>query len=294
MRLFRSMLVGGTAVVLGGTVALSVGAANSTAVPREHAVTAHLTAAFVAKARAALVNDLRGPDVALFPQGRPSVHAGTNITDDSSYNWAGYADSSTKTGAFTQVSGDWAVPAVSCTKEDRINSDWVGLDGLTNGTVEQDGTVSQCFEDQAFYYSWYEMYPAGTVEVGDTVAAGDLISASVSRSGANYTLALTDVTNPANSFSQTASCAVSTCLDTSAEWIVERPAYSIGIVPEAQFSKVTFVAASAVAHGKTVTISQGPSPYALTCIDATDTYDIATVGSLHTGNSFSSTWRNSY
>lgn len=156
------------------------------------------------------------------------------------------------------MSGSWTVPAVTCTREDRITSDWVGLDGLTSSTVEQDGTVSQCFEDKAVYYSWYEMYPAGTIEVGSTVAAGDKISASVSRSSANYTLALTDSTNAANSFSEAASCATTTCLDTSAEWIAERPSYSIGIVPEAQFSRVTFTSNSAVAGAR-----PSPSPAAL-------------------------------
>jgi hypothetical protein len=295
MRLFRTLLVGGAAAVLGGSVALSVTATTPTAAPREHAVNAHLTAAFLAQARSALVTDLRTPGVALFPQGRPSPHASSAITDITSYNWAGYADSSTTTGEFTQVSGAWTVPSVTCTKEDRITSDWVGLDGLTSSTVEQDGTVSQCFEGDAIYYSWYEMYPAGTIEVGATVAAGDKISASVARSGANYTLALTDSTNTANSFTESASCAVTTCLDTSAEWIAERPAYSIGIVPEAQFSKVTFTAGSTVAGGKTDTIGSGPSPDSINCIDATDTYNLVTTNKgLTGGNSFSSDWNNSY
>jgi hypothetical protein len=293
MRLFRTLLVGGSAVALGATLAFSVAAAAPTASPREHAADVHLTAAFLAAAKAALITDLRTPDTALFPQGKPTAHVSNTISKVTSFNWAGYADSSTTTGEFTGVSGSWTVPAVTCTKEDRITSDWVGLDGLTSDTVEQDGTSSQCFEDQAIYYSWYEMYPAGTIEVGATVAAGDQISASVSRSGANYTLDLTDSTNTANSFSETASCATTTCVDTSAEWIAERPSYSIGIVPEAQFSPVTFTSNSAVAGGKTVTISSGPSPDELTCIDATSTYNIVSDSSLKTGN-FTSTWKNSY
>ncbi len=125
---------------------------------------------------------------------------------------------------------------MTCTAEDRITSDWVGLDGFSSSTVEQDGTVSQCFEGRAVYYTWYEMYPAGTIAVGTTVAAGDKIKASVSRSGSAYTLALTDSTRGANSFTRHATCATTTCPDTSAEWIAERPAYSIGIAPEAQFA----------------------------------------------------------
>ena len=158
---------------------------------------------------------------------------------------------STANGTFTNVSGSWTVPKLTCTKEDRITSDWVGLDGFSSATVEQDGTASQCFEGTAVYYSWYEMYPAGTVEVGASVTAGDKISASVARSGSSYTLKLTDSTRTANSFTKTASCPTSTCVDTSAEWIAERPAFTTtGIVPEAQFSSVKFSSASETAGAR--------------------------------------------
>jgi Peptidase A4 family len=161
--------------------------------------------------------------------------------------------------------------------------------------VEQDGTVSQCFEDTAVYYTWYEMYPAGTIAVGTSVAPGDKISASVSRSGSAYTLAVTDSTHSANSFSKNATCATTTCLATSAEWIAERPAYSIGIAPEAQFSSVPFSAASETAAGRTSTISgYSGTNYDMTTIDATDTYDIATVSGLTGGNAFRASWKNSY
>ncbi len=61
---------------------------------------------------------------------------------------------------------------------------------------------------------------------------GDRISASVEvtpgGSGENnYTLALTDNTTPGNNFSVTQPCATDTCLDSSAEWIIERPAFSL-------------------------------------------------------------------
>jgi hypothetical protein len=223
--------------------------------------------------------------------------SGTRASSQSSdFNWAGYADVASTHGTFTNVSGSWGVPKLTCTKEDRITSDWVGLDGFSSSTVEQDGTASQCFEGTAVYYSWYEMYPAGTVEVGASVAAGDKISASVARSGSSYTLKLTDSTHTANSFSKTASCPTSTCLDTSAEWIAERPAYSsTGIVPEAQFSSVKFSSASETAAGKTSTISgYSGTNYAITCVDSTDTYDIVATSGLTGGNAFTSTWKNSY
>jgi len=197
MNFRRLLLVVVSATALGGGMAISAVAVVPTSVQAGHAVTAQprLTAKFLAAAKAALVTDLRHPDTAVFPSGGPTPGVAGEITDTGSYNWAGYANVSTTAGAFTKVSGAWGVPAVTCTSEDRITSEWVGLDGFSTDTVEQDGTSSQCFEGVALYYSWYEMYPAGTVEVGTTVAPGDSISASVTRSGTSYTLKLTDSTH---------------------------------------------------------------------------------------------------
>jgi Peptidase A4 family len=299
MRPLRSLFLIGSAAVLGGALAVSAVTAGATAAPavRPAPVRAHLTARFLSEARAALVKDLnRNHGTAWFVHGRPGTTAGVaNSSAAASYNWAGYADASSTHGTFTKVSGAWTVPSVTCTAEDRITSDWVGLDGFLSSTVEQDGTVSQCFEGRAVYYTWYEMYPAGTIAVGTTVAAGDKIRASVSRSGSSYTLALTDSTRSANSFSRHATCATTTCLATSAEWVAERPAYSIGIVPEAQFAAVPFSAASETAHGRTSTISGfSGTNYDITTIDATASYNIASVSGLTGGNAFKASWKNSY
>lgn len=297
MRIIRTSLVALSAAFLGGALVISA-TGSTTSAPAAHqgTVHAHLTARFLSEARAALVRDLRTPDTAMFLHGTPPARAARDSAQTSSENWAGYADVSNTDGTFTKVSGSWAVPKLTCTKEDRITAEWVGLDGFNNGTVEQDGTSSQCFEGTALYYSWYEMYPAGSVEVGASVAAGDSISASVTRSGASYTLKLTDSTHTANSFSETASCPTSTCLDTSAEWIAERPAYSTtGIVPEAQFTTVKFSSASETAAGRTSTISGfSGTNYDITCLDSTGTYDIVANSSLVGGNSFTSAWKNSY
>jgi Peptidase A4 family len=299
MRALRNLFLVGSAAVLSGGLAVSAVAGGATAAPaaRPAPVRAHLTASFLGEARAALVKDLnRNHGTAWFVHGRPSTTAGVaNSSATSSFNWGGYADVSGTHGAFTKVSGAWTVPSVTCTAEDRITSDWVGLDGFSSSTVEQDGTVSQCFEGRAVYYTWYEMYPAGTIAVGSTVRPGDKISASVSRSGSAYTLALTDSTRSGNSFTRHATCATTTCLDTSAEWIAERPAYSIGIVPEAQFAVVPFSAASETAAGRTSTISGfSGTNYAMTTIDATGSYDIASVSGLTGGNAFKASWKNSY
>lgn len=221
--------------------------------------------------------------------------ASANTTDAYSFNWSGYADVSSTKQYFTKVSGGWTVPAVTCTPEDRIDANWVGIDGATNGTVEQTGTISWCYEGSPVYYSWYEMYPAGSVTVGTTVQAGDKITASVTRKSAKYTLKLTDATTAGNNIDVTASCGLSTCLDQSAEWITERPAFSIGIVPLAQFSTVKFTSASATGGGTTGGVTAFHTALDISMVDATDAYYLDSTSKLNAkGNQFSNTWLNSY
>lgn len=224
---------------------------------------------------------------------RPAPAAG--VTQVAYYNWSGYADSSSTAGEFSRVSGSWTVPSVTCTAEHRIESQWVGLDGFSNGTVEQTGTISQCFEGKALYYTWYEMAPSALVSVGSTVQPGDKISASVTRSGTKYTIKLTDATRSGNNVSTTQTCAATTCLDESAEWIIERNYYSTaGYAPLPQFTSTGISSGSETAAGTKGTISS-VSPNQIFMIDATDSYYLAEPSALNTaGNEFTDTWENSW
>jgi hypothetical protein len=137
-----------------------------------------------------------------------------------STNWSGYAV--TSPSKFTSVQGDFVQPAVTCTGKGQYVAAWVGLDGYNNSTVEQDGTFATCIgphNDTPVYVAWYEMYPAGSVELFP-VNAGDEIAPAVTYTGTTFTLSLTDVTT-GQSGSFTAPC--KSCRRASAEWIVERP-----------------------------------------------------------------------
>ena len=276
----------GTAFVIGsGTIAVTLAktAHTSAAVQRP-------SARFLADARQALGSYLRTSH----PQAE-LVGGLSNSYTNESYNWSGYADSDESVpGTFTSVSGSWTTPTVKCTAEDTIESTWVGLDGFTSGTVEQDGTIGWCYEGTPTYFTWYEMYPAGTVEVGTALAPGDQISASVSRTGASYTLALTDATNPANSFTENASCATTTCIDTSAEWITERPSFSIGIAPLADFKTAGFTNGAETANGVPGTISSYAANYKITMVDVLGEYDLSTTSKLSHGTGFTNAWKNSW
>lgn len=136
----------------------------------------------------------------------------------SSTTWGGYADTSE---TYSKVSGKWAQPKLACSPSSTaLFLTWVGIDGYSSSSVEQAGTLAECYEGSAYYYSWWEMYPTNSIQVvGESVAVGDAITGSVSRSGSTYTLKVTDATHTANSFTTTHSC--SSCANASAEWIAE-------------------------------------------------------------------------
>ena len=292
MRLLRYLIVSGSAAAMAGAVTLSGVTATTVAAPARagHAPSAR----FLSEARTALAHYLRHhhPQAMLAHTGH--ARAIGAVTPTKSFNWSGYAATTSTHQAFTKVSGSWTTPSVTCNPEDQITSNWVGLDGFNSSTVEQLGTIGWCFQGTPTYFTWFEMFPAGTVQVGTTLQPGDKIAASVTRVGTTYTLKLTDSTQPANSFTRTRTCALATCLDTSAEWISERPSFSIGVVPQAHYNAFKITNGSQTNSGHTGTIGAGPGVNAITMVDATNTYNLNTVSALTGGNSFSTTWKNSY
>jgi Peptidase A4 family len=229
--------------------------------------------------------------------------ANGTVSEFPSINWSGYADSESGTKTVSFVSGNWTMPAVTCLpapyeNQDAFLANWVGIDGFSDGTVEQLGTAAQCYEGVTYYYVWYEMFPAGTVEEGTTACIndntdcpqpGDQISAVVNvtpgtSGNNNYTLALVDHTRPDESFSTTATCATATCVDSSGEWVIERPAFELPfgpqILPLADYSRTFFSAGDIVSGGKFSAIQgfkDGPV-YDMPMIDDSESYYLDCVG----------------
>src|SRR5579859_532 len=176
MRLLRYLIVSGSAAAMAGAVTLSGATGAATIAAPARASHAAPSARFLAEARTALVKYLRHnhPQAMLVPG---HAHAIKGVTATGSFNWSGYADASSTKQEFTKVSGSWTAPSVTCSAEDQITSDWVGLDGFNSSTVEQLGTIGWCYKHKATYFTWYEMFPAGTIEVGLTLKPGDKISA---------------------------------------------------------------------------------------------------------------------
>jgi hypothetical protein len=300
MRVWRYLLASGSAAVVAGSLILATQATVTTAAAPAHAAR-QPSAHFLAEARAALVSylssNLQAPPFTSGDPGATTVNqlaaAPVGTAAAHSYNWSGYADVATAANTFTKVSGQWKTPRVRCTREDELTSEWVGIDGYNNNTVEQDGTLSWCFESHPTYFTWYEMFPAATIEVGTSLHPGDKVAASVTRTGTSYKLALTDFTHPANSFSTTKTC--STCQNKSVEWIAERPAFSIGIAPLANYGSWALNGASQTAGTKTGTITGYPTNYQINMVDATGTYPLSIASGLsRAGDAFITHWSNSY
>ncbi len=186
---------------------------------------------------------------------------------------------------------------MKCGAEDELTSEWVGLDGWISSSLEQLGTMSWCYQGAAVYFTWWEMFPTGTglIRVGTALKPGDKITASVTRSGTNYTLKLTDATTPGNNFTTKQTCPATTCTDTSAEWIAERPAFGIGIAPLAHYNAFSITNGEQTSGGKAGTIGSFATVNEVTMIDATQAYNLNSVSGLTSKNSsFSTTWQNSY
>ena len=257
----------------------------------------------VARARAAFLKQMSSHR----PMVRSNVvplAAAEGATGAAAYNWSGFADVEGGAKTVSSVSGQWEIPRVHCPSglyrnQDAFIAQWVGIDGFTSGTVEQLGSGTQCFEGVTYYYVWYEMFPNGTVIEGtqacinnnvDCPEPGDHISASVTvTAGGNYTLSLTDSTRPQESFSVNAVCDPATCVDSSGEWIIERPAFALPfgfqILPLVDFFKTGFFNGALTSGGNTTKIEgfrDGPV-YDVVMVDDSASYFLDCVGQKHPG-----------
>jgi len=211
------------------------------------------------------------------------------LTQVESTNWSGYADTGS---GFSSVSATWKEPTPSCSgRSTALAAFWVGIDGYSSSSVEQDGTLIECYEGGTYQFSWWEIYPVNSVQVvGESVAAGDSITATVTRSGTSYKLSVTDSTHSANSFTTTQTYAGAA--DSSAEWIAEAPSGSTGVEPLAKFSTWTDANSKATAGSVSGVISSFPDDEItmITSSGATEAQPSA-LGSA--GNSFTVTWERS-
>jgi hypothetical protein len=204
-----------------------------------------------------------------------------SISNGTSSNWSGYAAHG---ATFNSVSASWVQPAGQCTNKATWSAFWVGLDGYTSRTVEQTGSEVDCSGGSPVYYAWYEMYPANSVNFSNPVAPGDHFTASVTASGSNFTLTITDTTQ---GWHRAITKSLSSAQKSSAEVIAEAPCCTAGggILPLTDFGTVHFT--NAMANGSVIGNS---SPTKINMRPIGGGTNTANTSSLSGGENFHVTW----
>ena len=270
----RALVIAGSTVIAGFALVAPAYAATS----GQSATTAVTTAPHTAS------GTTLQPGGAIQHLVRPQTSAdGTKNTSTTSTNWSGYAATG---GTYTSVSSSWTEPTGTCKSGDQYSSFWVGLDGYNSDSVEQTGTDTDCDGRTPQYYAWYEMYPAGSVEISDTVKPGDSISASVTYGSSNkFTLKISDSTR---GWTYSTTKTLSGSARSSAEVITEAPCCtnSGGILPLADFGKVSYTGSTV--NGSTLSSF---NPVEITMVSASGKQEDST--SSLSGGSFSNTWLSS-
>jgi hypothetical protein len=201
--------------------------------------------------------------------GAPRIRNSDDASDATSGNWSGYASVG---DTFSAVTGSWVVPGVTGKAGSAAYAaTWVGIDGYSDDTVEQTGTMQEWTGTEQVNYPWFEMYPNPLYEIeGAPVNVGDVISATVSYvepttvtvgSGRRktteteyvFTLTMSDYTadgvlnwtvTVGPSTGEASYTTVPSAARTSVEWIMEAPT-SNDILPLADFGADLFTGCAA-------------------------------------------------
>jgi peptidase A4-like protein len=233
-------LVAGAVTAAPGVRATAVASASAQVVtsPNGHPLTARAAGAAAGGAQELAARVQPG---GLFKTGRGQRAAEAMISSQTtnmmSSNWGGYVAERPGT-EFRYVQATFFVPFLDCAgTPGSFSAHWVGLDGLTDATVEQDGILAACQGTTPVYAAWYEMFPRDPVYPHITIGPGHSIVASVyySRVSRKFTLRLADTTNGEH-FSVTRACPPGpACLRSSAEAISEAPGSGGTILPLSDF-----------------------------------------------------------
>ena len=178
-----------------------------------------------------------------------------------STNWAGYVGvtntSNPAKKSVSSVAGSWTVPNIFSSLIDTYSAIWIGIDGFSNGTVEQVGTSHDWSNGAAHHYAWFEMYPGPSYIInGFHMNAGDSISATIvctNTAKGIFTMTLynntqhTYVTIPTNYTTS------KTAQRSSAEWIMEAP-WLNNVLPLSNFRTAHLTNCTAIVNGTSKTI----------------------------------------
>jgi Peptidase A4 family len=287
------MIVAATGLLLAVVVVPATTASAAVALPSKvmHIRTGNQVATVVVR------GDWKLSQAKLPPEHLPHVQPGSiNATSGS---WSGYAVAPTGTGTFSRVSASYNIPNLNCAKSTpgtsgSFYSDWTGLDGLNNFTVEQQGTEAYCSGTTQGLYVFYEMYPASPVVFTGADPGDALVSTtSYNASTAKYTLAVKDVTQSGAGVTETVACS-STCANASAEVISEAPGGGPPAYGLSDFGAESYTNISVTADGVTggIKSTSAWNDYAVNMVDGGGV-KLAVVGAPQGRSAFIDQWRHS-
>lgn len=223
-----------------------------------------------------------------------TAHANGSAT---SGNWSGYVDIANKGVALRYVTADFNIPSLNCasstngTSGQNWFSSWTGLDGWTDGTVEQQGIEDTCNGGSPTLYVFYEMYPADPV-VFTGASFGDALQSSTyyNTSTGNYTLDVTDLTQSGAGVTETIKCA-KTCNNSSAEVISEAPGGGPPTYGLSDYGAENYTSSGVTSRSGTKGTLTGNSLWKSDSITMTSGGDtLSTVGALQGNVAFLAKW----
>lgn len=184
-----------------------------------------------------------------------AIVAGGEIATSPSGNryWSSTAANPIHSYTVSYVYGEWIVPGIKpgTTGFMADVAVWVGIDGYDSNTVEQIGTDSAYNPNtcEVTYSAWWEVYPkfshpikAMTVNAGDHIVAYVKFihegSSNVITDRGIFELSLTDITTGKSFTIKQGPLRPGFYLRSSAEWIVERPAFYNPSTKQAYFAEL--------------------------------------------------------
>jgi Peptidase A4 family len=221
------------------------------------------------------------------PAGPAAAAVGTigNVTAVGSRNWAGYAVSR-KGVKFRKVSATIFVPFLNCAVTPRrtFSSAWVGLDGFSSGTVEQDGISADCAGGKAHYAAWWEIFPRPEIATSMVIHAGDSITETVTFNPRNgkFLMSVRDNTNHRH-FAVARKCAAKRCSRSSAEFISEAPGVNGGQSSLADYGAESFASISIVAGQRGGILSSHWKAFKIAQVNTANHHVLALPTTLHAG-----------
>jgi Peptidase A4 family len=109
----------------------------------------------------------------------PAKRLPSGVEQIGSFNWSGWAQKA-PAGTFRAANDTWTVPTVNTALAgSQYSSDWVGIGGLFDGTLVQDGTEADNVGGVAVYRAWTEILPEPENPLPLEVHPGDKVTATV-------------------------------------------------------------------------------------------------------------------